>query len=87
MKAPISKEVAEARVVQKYNKLYKPLVELVDTLQILEPGGTLVDDVSFMQNDDGTVRIAYIAKPMMLTITDGDRVFILRMVEARDRNV
>ena len=41
----ISKETAEVRVVRKLDKLYVPLVELIDALQNLEPGGTLVDDV------------------------------------------
>ena len=40
MKQPVSKETAEIRVVRKYHKLYKPLIELVDALQFLEPGGT-----------------------------------------------
>ncbi len=81
MKAPISKQTAEARVVRKYQKLYKPLIELVDSLQNLEPGGTLVDDVVIKKKDSGGIRIAYAAKPVMLTINDGGKVFILRMVE------
>jgi hypothetical protein len=79
MKQPISKETAEARVVHKYNKLYKPLIELVDALQELEPGGTLVDDV-VLENNGEKVRIAYAARPIMLTIQDKDKAFILRVV-------
>lgn len=80
MKEPLTKENAEAKVVNKYHKLYKPLIELVDALQYLEPGGTLVDDATFTTNDKGTIRIAYVAKPIMLTIADKKRVFILRVV-------
>lgn len=82
MKAPISKETAEARVVAKYHKLYQPLVELVDALQRLEPGGTLVDDVTFTDKpDEHKVSIAYAARPVMLTIKDKGRTFILRVLE------
>jgi len=75
-----SKEIVEARVVQKYHKLYAPLIALVDELQNLEPGGTLVDDVSIVNTERGMVRVAYIAKPVMLTITDKNKVFILRVL-------
>ena len=63
MKQPVSKETAEVRVVRKYHKLYKPLIELVDALQFLEPGGTLVNDVKFAEYpygfgaSDGTVSL------------------------------
>lgn len=87
MRTQISKETAEARVVHKYHKLYKPLIELVDSLQILEPGGTLVDDVTFIDKpEDRKIRIAYAARPVMLTIRDKDRTFILRVMEgAKDQ--
>lgn len=86
MKQPISKENAEAKVVNKYHKLYKPLIELVDALQDLEPGGTLVDDVSIVRGEDKAVRIAYVAKPIMMTITDKNKTFILRVL-APDREL
>jgi hypothetical protein len=49
--------------------------------QALEPGGTLVDDVSIVDGHNGTVRVAYVTKPTMLTIHEENRVFILRMIE------
>jgi hypothetical protein len=83
MKAPISKETAELRVINKYHKLHKPLIELVDALQNLEPGGTLVDDISLINDGNGKIRIAYVAKPIMLTIQESNRAFILRIVESQ----
>lgn len=80
MRAPISKERAESRVVNKYHKLYKPLIELVDALQDLEPGGTLVDDITITRKEDEKIRITYVPKPVMLTIADKDRKFILRVI-------
>jgi len=86
MKQSIPKETAEARVVSKYNKLFKPLMELIDSLQGLEPGGTLVDDITLIDKADGdSVRVAYSAHPIMLTIQTKERAFILRMVELNGR--
>lgn len=65
----------------RYNKLYKSLIELVTALQILEPGGTLVDDVVISTREEGKVRLAYISTPVQLTIEDQDRRFILKVIE------
>jgi hypothetical protein len=81
MRSPVSEESAKAKVVHKYQKLYPILMELVDLLQLLEPGGTLVDDVTLMRKDDGGVRVAYVARPVVLTIDDGKRRFILKVIE------
>lgn len=77
----ISTQVAENKVVKKYEKLYSSLIELVSALQILEPGGTLVDDVVISQKEEGKIRLAYVATPIQLTIEDKDRRFILRVIE------
>jgi len=81
MKSPVSKATAEARVMRKYSKLYVTLVELVSSLQNMEPGGTLVDEVTFSKKPDGSMRIAYKARPVQLIIVDGQRKFSLRMDE------
>ncbi len=72
---------AEARVVKKFHKLYAPLVELVDALQNLELGGTLVDDVVLDRNKTRSVSIEYVAKPISLTIKDGNKKLLLRVVD------
>jgi hypothetical protein len=82
MKISPSKERAESRVVNRYHKLYKPLIELVDSLQDLEPGGTLVDDIRISKSEsDKQVHIEYVAHPVTLTIKDDDKTFVLRIVE------
>lgn len=85
MKQPIDKDTAEVRVVRKFEKLYVPLVELIDSLQNLEPGGTLVDDVVLSRKEDGGVRMEYVAKPMMLTVIDKKRKLTLRVIETNER--
>jgi len=85
MRAPISRETAEFRVVNKYHKLYEPLIDLVNALQLIEPGGTLIDNVTLTEKStESKVEIAYTARPVMLTIKDKDRTFILRVIEERN---
>lgn len=74
-------EEAERKVVKKYHKLYGSLTDLVDALQKMEPGGTLVDDIAFTQKKNGKVSIAYIATPIQVTISTKERRFILRVIE------
>ncbi len=81
MKSPVSKSTAETRVMRKYAKLYAPLVELVASLQDLEPGGTLVDEAEFTKKEDGGVSVTYKARPVQLTIIDSHRKFTLRVEE------
>jgi hypothetical protein len=61
-----------------------PLVELIDSLQNLEPGGTLVDDIVLKRKEDGGVHMEYVAKPMMLTVVDKKRQLTLRVVEINE---
>ena len=83
MKSPLDKDTAEIRVIRKYHKLYVPLVELVDALQNLEPGGTLVDEATFTTKEDGHIQIAYKARPVQMVIVDGERKFRVRVDELR----
>lgn len=80
MRTRPSKERAESRVVSRYYKLCKPLVELVDALQDLEPGGTVVEDVRLGRSEsDRQIHIEYAARPVTLTITEDDKIFTLRV--------
>lgn len=81
MKGQLAPEVAEQRVTDKYKKLYKSLLELVDALNVMEPGGTLVDDVTITTKEDGRIRVAYVATPISVRINTPERTFILRVIE------
>ena len=86
MKTQPSKERAESRVVNRYHKLYVPLIELIDALQDLEPGGTVVDNVRIGRSEsDKQVHIEYVAHPITLTVVEGDRTFTLR-IAGKDRH-
>jgi len=81
MSSQSAKDRAKVRAVSEYRKLYTPLMGLIDALQELEPGGTLVDDIVITQ-DEQEIRIAYTAQPVMLTIKEKNRTLVLRVVEA-----
>lgn len=81
MRAAVSREAAQAQVTAKYRKLHKSLIELVSALNLLEPGGTLLDDVTVTTKEDGRVRIAYVTTPMQVAITTPERKFILKVIE------
>lgn len=84
MKTSVPKQTAAAEVARKFYQLYAPLIELVDALQDLEPGGTLVDSVAINRHSDDRVHIEYVAEPIMLTIRDKRKKLILRVVESTD---
>ncbi len=86
MTSKVSNDQAKAKVAERYRELYRPLMKLVDALQGLEPGGTLIDDAVVMR-DEKEVRIAYVAHPVMLTIRDEDKTFILRVIEGTKSQV
>jgi hypothetical protein len=82
--AYVPKETALLRVTNKYHKLYQSLLELVTALNVLEPGGTLLDDVTFTTKEDGRVQVAYAATPIQVTINTPERKLIVRVIENPD---
>lgn len=70
-----------ARIVRNFYRLYSQLTALIEALESLEPGGTLIDDITFDNNRDGPIRIEFTAKPLMLAIRNRKRIMILRTVE------
>ena len=77
-------KVAEIRAARKFQQLYVPLMELLDRLQDLEPGGTLIDDIVIDRDHQGSVHIEYTAHPISLVIKDEDKAMVLRVVDAGD---
>lgn len=80
MRVSVSKETAEARLVKRYHKLYIPLVELIQSLQDLEPGTMLIDSAEFTKIDRN-IRVEYKIKPVRLTINTGNQKLILQIEE------
>ncbi len=84
MKKRISQKVAEIRAARKFQQLYVPLMELIDRLQDLEPGGTLVDDIVVNRDGQGHIHIEYTAHPISLVVKDKDKALILRVLDVGD---
>ncbi|MGV9676457.1 hypothetical protein ACWDSJ_14365 [Nocardia sp. NPDC003482] len=79
MKSPEPHSTAEYRVMRKYAKLYGPLVELARAVQQLEPTGAAVDEVEFTPRNERGMRVAYKARPVRITICDGQQRFTLQL--------
>lgn len=65
----------------KYHELYEAILELVGSLQEIEPGGTLMDDLSVTSADGRSLRIGYTAQPIIVSVRDGERKVIVRVVD------
>lgn len=68
---------AEQKVLRQYAKLYPVLMQLVESLQHLEPVGTFVDQAEFARID-GNVRVRYKARPTQVVIEEQGKRFVLR---------
>lgn len=76
------KFMAERLVLDRYDKLYKDLMQLTEALQKLEPTGVFVDDVTFKHKKDGHVQVGYKSRPVKVEIINGGRRFVLRVEES-----
>lgn len=79
MEASVSQETALEQIARKYRKLYRSLAKLIDTLNVLKLGGTLLDEVNFITKEDGKVQIAYAATPVRVTIHTPKRKLIVKV--------
>jgi hypothetical protein len=81
MQARRSRAATEYRLILKYHDLYETVLEMVAALQQLEPGGTLADDLTAAGADGQSIHVAYTGEPIMLTIRDGERKLVVRVVD------
>lgn len=66
----VDKPTATIRSVRKYNTFKKATTELIEAVQSLQPGGTIISDIAFVKNEDNTVSIQYKVQPIRLIIKD-----------------
>lgn len=83
MRTRPNKDVAETRIVKRFHKLHKPIVELVQSLQDLVPQGMELGDTVELTQVDGHIRIAYGARPVELVLNDGNHKFSLKIQEVK----
>ncbi len=76
----MSKQVPD-EVVDQLRDVFIPLTQLVESLNHLEPGGTLKDDLAVESKRYGKVSISFCKKPLILNIKQGNKTYILKVVE------
>ena len=81
VKPSLVNEDIRTNIAERFNALYAPLVHLIEALDVVEPGGTLAEDIRVRGEDGSTVRLEFVARPTILTINDGARKMVLRVVE------
>lgn len=66
----VGKPTATIRSVWKYNNFKKATKELIQAVQSLQPGGTIISDIAFVKDEENTVNIHYKVQPIRLIIKD-----------------
>ncbi|HEU4966026.1 MAG TPA: hypothetical protein VFT53_00910 [Candidatus Saccharimonadales bacterium] len=73
-------EAVKINIAVKYRELRTVLLELVKLLNILEPGGTLAEDIN-LTTYEGRVRIAFVATPLSVKISTSEQTLVLRIID------
>jgi len=79
MKSP-EPEIVKAKVAAKYSELCTSLFELVALLSMLEPGGTLAEDI-FVATKEGPIRIAFVATPTSVRVRTTKQTLTVRIFD------
>jgi hypothetical protein len=66
----VDKITATHRSVWKYNNFKKATKELIQAVQSLQPGGTIISDIAFVKDEENTVNIQYKVQPIRFIIKD-----------------
>jgi len=73
-------EIIKATVATKYSELRTLLLELIKLLNILEPGGTLAEDI-FVPTEEGFIRIAFAPTPTSVRIRTAKQTLTARLFD------
>jgi hypothetical protein len=85
MRTRPNRDRAESRVVNRYHKLYDPLIELVQSIEDLMPAGTQLGDTVELNTTNGELLVAYKERPVRLVIHDKERTFVLEVGKSAKR--
>jgi hypothetical protein len=69
------------KLASQFDQIYPALLQIVETLQQIEPGGTLTEDIVAKSKTFGSSYISYTAKPLCVAIEHDDKKFILRVLD------
>jgi hypothetical protein len=79
MRTRPSQDRATSRIVNRYHKLYEPLVELVQSIEDLLPPGLQLDETIELSTEDGVLSVAYKVRPVRLIVHDANNTFTLEV--------
>jgi hypothetical protein len=77
----VDKPTATIRSVRKYNAFKKATIDLIQAVQSLQPGGTIISDIAFVKDEDNTVSIQYKVQPIRLVIKDDQTHIIVTVLQ------
>ncbi len=85
----VERPTATTRSVWKYNNFKKATKELIQAVQSLQPGGTIISDIAFVKDEENTVNIQYRVQPIRLIIKDEHTHIEVTVLQddGRDRRV
>ncbi len=66
----VGKPTATIRSIWKYRKFSQATKELIQAVQSLQPGGTIISDVAFVKDEEDKISIEYKVQPIRLIIKD-----------------
>lgn len=68
-------------VVDQLRDVFVPLTKLVESLNNIEPGGTLNDELVVKSKRYGNVSVSFCKTPLIVKIRQGSKTYILKVVE------
>ncbi len=68
-------------VIDQLRDVFVPVTELVESLNRLEPGGTLNDELVVQSKKYGEVSISFCKTPLIINIKQGSKTYVLKVVE------
>ncbi len=68
-------------VIDQLRDVFLPVIKLVESLNHLEPGGTLNNELVVKSKRYGKVRVSFCKTPLILSIEQGSKTYLLKVIE------
>ncbi len=68
-------------IIDQLRDVFIPVAKLVESLNHIEPGGTLKDDLAVESKRYGKVSVSFCKRPLILNIKQGNKTYTLKVVE------
>ncbi len=68
-------------VIDQLRDVFVPVTQLVQSLDRIEPGGTLNDELVVQSKKYGEVTVTFCKNPLIVNIGQGGKTYVLKVVE------